>query len=283
MRPAPFLRSFFVPFAVLGVASCGSTPLDVVKLTRQPTDAGWPDASDAPSVPDAPVVDRMLPPRPSGLVAHWSFDEGAGIIARDDSGNGYHAHLVGGTWVPGRFKGGLAIARGEYVAVNGFQDATPAWTVSAWVRLTSTQVHGVWGAIVSTEVPEQGGWMVYLEGEAPFELPRLNFDFARPGSTRLASVGCCSLLDADVWYHVTAVADAFAGTVTLYDGTQAEGTISIASTLTPGDPTLFMGTWRGLDVDPTLGGWLSGTIDDVSIFSRALDASEIAALDLAPP
>ena len=33
-----------------------------------------------------------------GLVAHWSFDEGAGIIAHDDSGNGYHGHLVGGQW-----------------------------------------------------------------------------------------------------------------------------------------------------------------------------------------
>ena len=31
--------------------------------------------------------------------------------------------------------------------------------------------------------------MVYLEGDAPYELPRLNFDFARPGQN-LVWVGC---------------------------------------------------------------------------------------------
>ena len=51
--------------------------------------------------------------------------------------------------------------------------------------------------------------------------------------------------------------------ITIYDGPRAEATIRLAATLTPGDPTLFMGTWRPLDSDPTVGGWFSGTIDDV--------------------
>jgi hypothetical protein len=35
----------------------------------------------------------------SGLVAHWSFDEGSGDIARDTAGNGFHATLSGARWV----------------------------------------------------------------------------------------------------------------------------------------------------------------------------------------
>jgi hypothetical protein len=253
----------------------------------QPHDAGFPSGPDASDARDAPTVDRAadqtLPPRPIGLVAHWNFDEGTGFVAHDDSGNGYHGRVAGGQWVQGRFRGGLAFLPGDYVSVLGFPDATPAWTVSAWVRFTPDEARGPWGSIVSTEVPEEGGWMLYLEGELPIELPRLNFDFARPNSTRLDSVGCCTALQGDVWYHVTAVADADLGMVTFYEGSVAEATIPLTTTLPPGDPTLFLGTWRGVGLDPTVGGWFSGTIDDVSIFSRALDLAEIAALDVAPP
>ena len=270
-------RAILAALALVGTNACGTAPLDVVNLPTR-ADGGPNPGSDA-----TPVADRLLPPRTSGLVAHWSFDEGIGIVAHDDSGNGYHGHLVGGRWVPtGRFGGALALLPGDYVAVNGFQDATAGWTVSVWARFAPGETHGPWGAIVSTELPGEGGWMVYLEGDVPYELPRLNFDFARPNQN-LVWVGCCSALQSDVWYHVTVVADAFAGSVTIYDGTSPEATTRLLSTLPPGDPTLFMGTWRPLDIDPTLGGWFSGTIDDVSIFSRALDSTEVAALDLSPP
>jgi hypothetical protein len=282
----PRVSRLLVRLALVGASACGTTPLDVVNLSSgfDAGPSGGPDVistPDAVSMPDAVTTDRITPPGPTGLVAHWSFDEGTGIFAHDDSGNGYHGHLVGGQWVPGRFGGGLSLLAGDYVAVNAFQDATPEWTVSAWVRFGARAAHGSWGAIVSTELT-RGGWMVYLEADAPYELPRLNFDFIRPDTT-YSSVGCCSALQPDVWYHVTAVADAFAGTVTVYNGTRPEGTIPLAATLPPGDPTLFMGTWRVIEQDPTLGGWLTGTIDDISIYSRALDPTEIAALDVGPP
>jgi hypothetical protein len=275
-----------VAVAATFASACGTTPLDVVDFIgladAEATEATGPDVdAGSNTAPDAVSADRLGPTLLDGLVAHWSFDEGAGIFAHDDSGNGYHGHLVGGTWVTGKFGNALALLPGDYVAVNAFQDATPAWTVSAWVRFGPRETHGPWGAIVSTELTN-GGWMVYLEGDSLYELPRLNFDFYRPDMS-YASVGCCTALQADVWYHVTAVADAFAGSITIYDGTRAEATIGLASTLSPGDPTLFMGTWRVLENDPSLGGWFSGTIDDVSIYSRALAPSEVAALDMAPP
>ena len=50
----------------------------------------------------------------------------------------------------------------------------------------------------------------------------------------------------------------------------------------PSAPAIAASTWRALDTDPSVGGWLSGTIDDVTIFSRALSAGEVADLDVAP-
>jgi hypothetical protein len=254
----------------VGPAGCSATPLDVVYRGR----------SDAAAV-SLDAGSELAPPPHSDLVAHWSFDEGTGNIAHDDSGNAYHGHLVGGTWVTGRFGRGLAILPNDYVAVDGFQDATPAWTVSVWLRLGSREVHGSWGSVLSTELDAEGGWMVYLEGDPGFAIQRLNFEFSRPNA-HSGPTGCCTGLTADTWYHVTVVTDAAAGRILFYEGTTLMSTSSIAATLSPGDPTLFMGKWRELDTNPNIGGYLSGTIDDVAIFSRALSPAEIAALDVAP-
>jgi hypothetical protein len=271
MSPRRSLGSAALALAPL--LGCSSTSLDVVNLHRD--DASVFDVTDAGS-------QELAPPPRSDLVAHWSFDEGAGTIAHDDSGNGYHGHLVGGTWVTGHFGGALAIMPGDYVAVNGFEDATPGWTVSLWLRLTLREVHGNWGALVSTEINASGGWMVYLEGDAApmVALPRLNFELSRPGST-VGPIGCCLGIQADTWYHVTVVADADVGKVFFYEGSTLMSTASLASKLSPGDPTLYMGKWRASDSSSA--GFLSGTLDDVSIFSRALTVKDVSALDMGPP
>jgi hypothetical protein len=147
------------------------------------------------------------------------------------------------------------------------------------MRFASRDITGSWGAVLSTELDAKGGWQVYLEGAAPFVTPRLNFSHARPGAN-IQAIGCCTTLQPDAWYHVTVVADAAAGTVLFYQGTTLTASANLVATLTPGDPTLYMGTSVGASLNS--GGLLSGSIDDVSIFSRALSTAEIAALDVAP-
>ena len=38
-----------------------------------------------------------------GLVAEWHFDEGAGSVVEDSSGNGNDGVIYGATWVEGKF------------------------------------------------------------------------------------------------------------------------------------------------------------------------------------
>ena len=49
-----------------------------------------------------------------GLVAEWHFDEGAGSILKDSSGNGNDGVIYGATWVDGKY--------GEALSFDGVDD-----------------------------------------------------------------------------------------------------------------------------------------------------------------
>src|SRR6188508_2153487 len=103
--------SRLLPAVVLCLLSCNAAPLDVI------------------SPPPRDVADS--------LIAHWTFDDGSGDIALDDSGNRRDGQLTGGTWIPdGRFGGGVRLAADDSVAVPNFPAATPNWSVSAWIRMS---------------------------------------------------------------------------------------------------------------------------------------------------
>jgi len=119
----------------LALAGCAGAPLDAVGLPRR-------DITD-------------------GLVAHFAFDEGAGMIAKDTSGNGHDGQLTGGTPITdAHFAGGLRLDRGDSVAVPSFPAATPSFTIATWVRLSADQLaldDGTWVAIAGTETFRAGG------------------------------------------------------------------------------------------------------------------------------
>ena len=56
-------------------------------------------------------------PDSRGLVAHWTFDEGSGEVARDGTGNGHDAVLTNVEWVPS--------PRGHALQTAGFQTGGP--------------------------------------------------------------------------------------------------------------------------------------------------------------
>ena len=52
-----------------------------------------------------------------GLVGWWSFDEGAGIVAGDGSGNGNHGEIVNATWTEGQLGSALDFDGTAYVEI----------------------------------------------------------------------------------------------------------------------------------------------------------------------
>jgi hypothetical protein len=87
----------------------------------------------------APVTVASPAPAPAGLVAAYSFDEGAGTSVGDASGQKPRNDGVisGATWTAGRYGAGLAFnGLGDVVTVAdaGSLDLSTAMTLEAWVR-----------------------------------------------------------------------------------------------------------------------------------------------------
>lgn len=85
---------------------------------------------------------------PGTIKGLWLFDDGAGTIAKDSSGNGLDGDLIDGpVWVTGRFGGALEFdGVASYVIIPDHASPNDAITVTAWVKS-------------ATETWNQHGWI----------------------------------------------------------------------------------------------------------------------------
>jgi len=212
-----------------------------------------------------------------GLVAHWTFDEGADSVVHDSSGNSHDGNINGSNWSwlsQGRFGGALHLEQGDYVAVDNFPYATPAWTVSAWVRIASKDVDTGDATVISTEDVYRGGWEMNLTAPSAY-----HFGFwTGPGTYTWAHYECANCIQGDRWQHVAAVVDGAAGTLSFYLDGIFQARVQVPQAILPGVSTLYMGRWA--TTDPAR--LLVGSLDDIAIWSRALVSEEIAQLTQAP-
>ena len=116
---------------------------------------------------------------PGTIVGLWSFDDGAGDIARDSSGNGLDADLIDDpAWITGRFGGALEFdGVASHVVVPDHANPTEAITVTAWVK-SSTETWNQHGWIAekrdafmlhNVQDSQNVGWIVVNGG--PWNLP----------------------------------------------------------------------------------------------------------------
>jgi hypothetical protein len=230
------------------LAGCGETPTESVSL----------------------VASKLT----NGLVAHWPFDDQSGKTLADRSGHGYDGQLTGGTWVPtARFAGGLRLQPGDSVTITGFQQATPDWTVSLWIKLSESDIAAFTterAVLLTNERSGMGGWEVEFDPRRGFDWLEASYYVDPPTNDYV--VLDCKCIEADRWLQFTAVFDSTNHHFSLYhDGHLADATDLPASIL-PGEANLDIGRWN------PGGRPLSGVIDDFAIWSRALRADEVAIL-----
>jgi hypothetical protein len=207
-----------------------------------------------------------------GLVAHWRFDDGVGTVAHDSSGNGRDGTIfgTGWSWSAGRFGGAAHFSGVDQVTVAAFPAATASYTVSAWLRVASSELTGgLLSTLLSTE-NGFGGWSLNVG-----ETVTPSYGFGYPTSAQDRAVALCTCLVPDTWSHVAVVVDNGA-TLTMYVNGAAQATVPVAAAIPPGGATLYMARWYGL------GRNLTGALDDVAIYSRALVAEEVGLLASAP-
>ena len=204
-----------------------------------------------------------------GLVAAYGFEENAGPISADASGNGNTAFLVGATWtVQGKYGNALDFD-GLSARVTVIHDApalrlTAAMTLEAWVKRSSSL--SAW-----TDVVYKGKDNYFLESATPTS--------GRPAAGGILGGASALLLGPSAipvgtWTHLASTYDG--ATLRLYvNGTQVASAAQTGALLTSGFPLQIGG-------DSFYGQRFAGTIDEVRVYGRALTPAEIQA-DMGTP
>lgn len=207
---------------------------------------------------------------PSSLMARWTLDEGGGASAGDSSGNGNHGALVNGpAWSAGNRGGALnfdGVDDRVQVPDSASLDLAGQGTIAAWIFPRSLP-DGYAAVVEKMAGGGQGAGYQLLLGAS------------NTASLWLMSGGTSSSLDSDAnlfalntWTHIAVTWDGTS--VRFYRNGQAFGAAraqprnAAANTL----PLVL-----GLDTGYT--GRLNGLLDDVQLYNRALNLSEIQALN----
>jgi hypothetical protein len=210
----------------------------------------------------------------NGLLAHYTFDEGAGTMVFDHSGNRHDGTLVGGTWIgDGKFGGALHFSGSDHVTVDSFPIAHSSFSVSAWVRSKNAPIDG-FETLLSTEVVFEAGWELNLDKlDSGLAVQSAYWDPTIGGYIHID----CSCLPTSQWTHVVSVVDGDAHVLSVYVDGNLVGVTPAGHAILPGETALLIGTWSGG------ARFLVGDIDDVAIYSRALIPEEVSDLEAHPP
>jgi len=204
----------------------------------------------------------------SGLVLHYTFEEGQGNVLQDHSGHNLHGKIHGAKWVKGDFGHALAFdGTDDYVECpySSTADTSAAFTVEAWVY---PRRHG--GGIFCRVTG--GAWKdlrlslttFYRKGKEPYSLFCLS-DGENHNRAKLPA------LALKTWTHLAARFDG-AGVRLFVNG-------EIANRFTVGFKPKVEGVpiWIGRSFGVGDRHYFCGMIREVRYYSRALSNAEIKA------
>ncbi|MHC4510944.1 MAG: LamG-like jellyroll fold domain-containing protein [Planctomycetota bacterium] len=201
---------------------------------------------------------------PKTVIGIWLFDDGAGNVAEDSSGNGNDGTLNGPTWTSGgKFDGALEFdGAGSYIEfATGESMKTPHFTIMAWFN--TRKLNG-YGHIFQTgnDWSDMAGY-VFRVHQNGFAQSAIAFG---PGNTATWLDG--PALEANTWYHMVLTFDGT--TATLYlDGENVASGAGQGQIMYDDQPV------RIGCLSDSIGSVFDGFIDEVALFDVALEAGDI--------
>jgi fibronectin type 3 domain-containing protein len=205
------------------------------------------------------------------LIAFWPLDESSGTMAPDQAGAAHGTLQNGPLWTSGRVNGAL-----QFDGINDFVQTPFAtnltnWTVAVWVRSPAAPSAAASSGPVHRNAAFQFNW------NHPEPSFRGAVGLMANGNWYSASFGA---LAADVWYQLVATYDG--ETLRAY----RDGALISSNGSPSGAPALESAPLTLGRHAVASGNFFTGTVDEVRIYSRALSATEVAALtavDATPP
>ena len=208
----------------------------------------------------------------TGLVGYWPMDEGSGSSTVDASGNGntgkWNGSTTNGTYYAGGKVGSYAGNFDGSSTWIGVGTSTPLnlttnYTLSGWVSPTAANLSQNEDIIGKSNNSVTGSqYVLRLNG------PQVEFVISN-GTSYLSPEG--GTVSANTWSFVSGTFDGTNMRVYLNAKLVATGTFT-------GTPSTFSGQTI-IGANPGNGAdWVSGSIDDVRVYSRVLSPAEIMAL-----
>lgn len=232
----------------------------------------WPAAAGRPGKPlSAAGWGVELPPlavaEEPGLLGHWRFDEGAGLVARDCSG-GRHDATVSGRWAKGDSGACLAADGVPNAAVipddPSFQFGNRDFTIAWWVKVDGYDVR-----LLGKEAFPDNWWTINVLPTGRAEL--VLAEGRGPGlSVRLITV---EPVATGAWTHLVAVVDRQAQEARWYVNGSPSSRCPIPGTMTKG----LTAAGRNIAL-PSSGKSFRGLIGDFRLYEVALDSKRVAEL-----
>jgi glucose/arabinose dehydrogenase/PKD repeat protein len=213
------------------------------------------------SAPVTVTVNNTTPP-PTGLVAAYGFDEGAGLTAGDRSSLGNTGTLSGATWaLAGRFGGAVSFdGVNDWVSVADAAslDLTTGMTLEAWVRPAAAG--SSWRTVALKETSGNLAYALYSNEGANRPSGHVNVS----GDKDTRGTAAVAL---NAWTHLA----------TTYDGATLRLFVNgaqVSSRALPGSILASSSPFRigGNGVWPE---WFQGLIDELRVYNRALTATEL--------
>ncbi|MFI1657746.1 LamG-like jellyroll fold domain-containing protein [Streptomyces sp. NPDC020472] len=205
-------------------------------------------------------------------VARYKLDETTGFGLADSSGgNSTGSHGTGMHWNTDR--GGSAVFDGDansYAQTTGpVVNTAGSFTVSAWVKLTSTAANRTF---VAQDGKEASGFQLYYSTSAGWTFNRHATDTYDPVIVR-ASSGTAAVT-VNTWTHLVGVYDQATSQIRLYvNGTLAQETAFTTPWESTGPLQLGRRWYKGTYAENHLGG-----LDDVQVYQEALTAAQVTAV-----
>jgi hypothetical protein len=206
----------------------------------------------------------QLEPRTDGLVAWWTFDEGAGQVAVDWSGHQHHGTLHGGLWVQGPAAGAVELnGLSDFIEApgQGLPRGQEVFTMVAWIRPTRlAQVQTIlgWGP----ETPNRANWLE-LHGSSLVH--------------RFVDNDCQVEIgeSTEEWIHVGVAHTGHGNRLFYLNGTVQEA-LYAGATAEPNVTTAAAGL--GAILEPAPDRFFGGSMDEVRVYDRVLDSAELISL-----
>jgi hypothetical protein len=207
----------------------------------------------------------------AGLIAWWTFDESAGTVAADNSGNGNEGTLQGNpVWQPagGKSKGALLFdGDGDYVKVGNESrfDIAGELTIAAWIKVNRFDKE--WQAIVTKG---DSAWRLQRnQGQDSLEFACTGLKV--PNNSPYGNLYGQRSVNDGQWHHVVGVYDG--DKMYLYVDSVLDTSQAASGGIGTNDQPVYIG-----ENSEMANRFWNGLIDDVRIYNYALGEGRVKAL-----